>query len=89
MTANDRACQAWTSESPHKVAADIRDSEFPDNSREEAKNFCRNPQADIKCGVWCYTMDSWVEWEYCEPCPSNNGNYTGKDPLNVSSHSFL
>ena len=77
VTSTGRKCQAWSSNSPHQVAGDIKDDQFPDNSRGEALNYCRNPQASSKSGIWCYTTDPNVEWEYCDPCPENYGNYHG------------
>jgi len=77
VTKSGKACQAWTSNAPHQVADDIKDDQFPDNSIVEALNFCRNPHANNKSGIWCYTMDPLVVWEYCDPCPENYGNYRG------------
>ena len=77
VTKTGRACQAWSSNFPHKVAGDIKDNQFPDNSTMEALNYCRNPQATNKSGIWCYTTDPNVEWEYCDPCPENYREYRG------------
>jgi len=77
VTKTGRACQAWSSNYPHSVASDIKDNQFPDDSKTEALNFCRNPQATKKSGIWCYTTDPNVEWEYCDPIPENFGHYHG------------
>lgn len=82
VTTNGRVCQPWTSDRPHKISADITDSEFPDNSIEEAKNFCRNPLSDDRCGIWCYTMDPVIEYELCEPIAESYGDYRGR-PMHV------
>ena len=37
---------------------------FPDASLEEASNFCRNPDKEVR--VWCYTVNPDVRWEYCD-----------------------
>lgn len=89
ITSSGKACQAWTSDYPTKVASDIKDDQFPDNSRGEALNFCRNPQSNKKSGIWCYTMDPDVEWDYCNPCPANHGNYAGMLSVDLNrNHSF-
>merc|ERR1719213_985813 len=31
-------------------------------------NYCRNPDVESK-GVWCYTTDSDVRWEFCSQIP--------------------
>lgn len=89
-TKSGKACQEWTSNSPHPVAGDITDDQFPDNSRAEAKNFCRNPQPTLKPAVWCYTMDPAVEWELCFECRETYNLYGGMSSLGLIStnHSF-
>jgi len=77
VTLSGRACQEWTSNSPHQIAGDIMDVQFPDNSRSEAKNFCRNPQPYLKPRIWCYTMDPAMEWEFCIGCEDNYEQYGG------------
>ncbi|XP_046367076.2 uncharacterized protein LOC124142560 isoform X2 [Haliotis rufescens] len=62
-------CQRWDSQSPHAHShTDI--SKFPDDNLEDAANYCRNP--DGKYGLWCYTNDPDVEWQYC---PVRNCDY--------------
>ncbi|XP_071092008.1 uncharacterized protein [Haliotis cracherodii] len=62
-------CQRWDSQSPHAHShTDI--SRFPDDNLEDAANYCRNP--DGKYGLWCYTNDPDVEWQYC---PVRNCDY--------------
>ena len=61
-TKSGRTCQAW-SQTPH--GHKINDSvNFPDETLEEAANYCRNPD-DEPNGPWCYTMDPEKLWEYC------------------------
>ena len=46
---------------------------FPDASLEGASNFCRNPDGR-EGGVWCYTQNADLEWEFCDldTCPGSN-----------------
>ena len=49
---NGRVYQVWTFQNVFTSA------EFPDANIEDAKNFCRNPDADLH-GPWCwYIIDS-------------------------------
>jgi len=60
-----RECQPWASDTPHEVLPGDIDNGFPD-SREEAENYCRNPDSDWEEGVWCYTMDNNMRRESCD-----------------------
>ena len=40
--------------------------DFPDNTVEDASNYCRNPIIGFKAGPWCYTVDRNVRWESCD-----------------------
>ncbi len=57
-------CQRWDSQYPHVHTRD-NDVMFPDNTVSEAENYCRNPD-DEPFGVWCYTTDPNVRWNYCD-----------------------
>ena len=60
ITATGNPCQRWDAQQPHAhsvVAADI-----PDDSLEEAANYCRSSDGAI--WPWCYTLTS-TRWEYC------------------------
>ncbi|KAF5274388.1 hypothetical protein FQA39_LY07268 [Lamprigera yunnana] len=58
-------CQPWATENPiHKVEQNFSDSAFPDFSKRLAKNFCRNPNKDLK-GPWCYTMNYDLIYDTC------------------------
>ena len=37
-------------------------------------NYCRNPDSEDG-GVWCYTTDPKVKWEYCD-VPGLSFSYT-------------
>src|SRR6218665_851963 len=78
ITKSGIPCQLWSVNSPHKIDANIRDDQFPDENKAEARNFCRNPQPRNKLRIWCYTTKSDVEWEYCDPCPNSFKNYSGR-----------
>ena len=54
VTASGRICQSWAAQQPHKHP-------FTDVGEH---NYCRNPVGD-DYGVWCYTTDPIVMWEYC------------------------
>lgn len=77
VTKSGIPCQPWALDTPHKIDKDIKDDQFPDETRAQAQNFCRNPQPLNKSTVWCYTKDPKVEWQYCDVCPNNFKNYSG------------
>ena len=66
-------CQPWSSQTPHQHSyTDI--NRFPDNSLEDASNYCRNPVgSEHTLGPWCYTSDPDVELDYCD-IPACDGN---------------
>ena len=67
VTVSGRTCQAWTASTPHvPSAALMNDSLYPDGSPAAAENHCRNPDVLDDEGVWCYTTDPAVRWEYCD-----------------------
>ncbi|XP_067650835.1 uncharacterized protein [Haliotis asinina] len=62
VTVTGIPCQRWDSQTPHAhTHTDI--SKFPDDNLEDAANYCRNPEG--KHGLWCYTINPDVEWQYC------------------------
>ena len=66
ITSSGLTCQRWDSQHPHQHGMSV--SDFPDETLEDAGNFCRNP--DGEPGPWCYTQDPSKRWEYCDipPC---------------------
>merc|ERR1719361_2621845 len=56
MTDSGKPCSAWTL---FTYAAE----DFPDNSIEDAVNYCRNPNWDEK-GPWCRSSD-FGGWQTC------------------------
>ena len=65
VTVSGRRCQRWTSNTPHKHDY-MNSGVFPDDTVADASNYCRNPDANYKLGLWCYTIDRNVRWEHCE-----------------------
>ena len=55
VTMDGVTCLAWASQTPHPHETTDPDL-FPDDTLEEAQNFCRNPDGS-SFGPWCYTMD--------------------------------
>jgi len=49
---------------------------FPDESVNDASNYCRNPDSDYDEGVWCYTTDPATRWERCD-VPACGLSFTG------------
>ena len=55
VTIDGFTCQAWTSQTP--LLHEMTDPDlFPDQTLEEAQNFCRNPDGHPH-GPWCYKME--------------------------------
>ena len=63
-TVSGKTCQKWTSISPHHHGY-LNPDWFPDDTIEDAVNYCRNPDALWEEGLWCYTTDPTVRWEAC------------------------
>jgi len=66
-TISGRTCQRWDVESPHSHGSVPYPVKYPNSGL--TGNYCRNPTA-IDYGtstIWCYTTDSAVEWELCDP----------------------
>ena len=56
-------CQAWDAQTPHQHSHD----QFTSETLKKQKNHCRNP--DGGDGIWCYTTDPNVRFDYCDPLP--------------------
>ncbi|XP_035676060.1 scavenger receptor cysteine-rich domain-containing group B protein-like [Branchiostoma floridae] len=69
VTQTGRICQRWDSHTPH--GHDRTTANYPSSGLEQ--NYCRNP--DDAAGVWCYTTDPGMRWEYCDApiCTSQHG----------------
>ncbi|CAH1779946.1 unnamed protein product [Owenia fusiformis] len=74
VTGTGKVCQSWDSQFPHKHTIGTKDSDFPDRTVKDAKNYCRNPDK-WPWGVWCFTTDSKVQWELCDQIPFCQENY--------------
>ena len=62
-TMSGHTCQQWASQFPHEhnfTAAD-----FPDETLDDASNYCRNPDGRAGGGPWCYTTSPTVTWKFC------------------------
>ena len=64
-TVNGRACQKWTSQSPHEHSRTAEN--YPDKGLGDHA-YCRNPD-NWYHGIWCYTTTSWKRFEACDPLP--------------------
>ncbi|XP_070570703.1 low-density lipoprotein receptor-related protein 2-like [Ptychodera flava] len=60
-TVSGRDCQNWMEGYPHEH--DRNPQAYPGAGLGN-HNFCRNP--DNEAGIWCFTTDPEVRWEYCE-----------------------
>jgi len=67
VTASGRTCQTWSSQSPH-----VHGLAYYDH------NYCRNPDNDLS-GVWCFTNDPFMRWEYCRVGPPSSPWCTNAD----------
>ncbi|CAH1777812.1 unnamed protein product, partial [Owenia fusiformis] len=63
-TRSGRTCQMWVSQFPHEHNH-WNESRFPDARLEDTMNYCRNPTYNPG-GVWCFTTDTEIRWEYCD-----------------------
>lgn len=62
VTVSGRKCQNWHDQTPHKH----------DYAEHGNHNYCRNhgfDANDAPSGVWCYTTDPDVRWEFCSQIP--------------------
>nr|XP_006815993.1 PREDICTED: uncharacterized protein LOC102808711 [Saccoglossus kowalevskii] len=61
VTKNGRTCQNWLKQYPHTHT--ITRKNYPSFGLGD-HNSCRNP--DNGLGIWCYTTDPGVRYEYCD-----------------------
>ena len=59
-------CQKWSETTPHSHNRNAEN--YPDKGLGDHK-YCRNP--DEEDTIWCYTTDSSIMWEYCDPIEEN------------------
>ncbi|XP_077997548.1 uncharacterized protein LOC144450729 isoform X2 [Glandiceps talaboti] len=60
-TVTGRTCQKWESQVPHTHSR--IPGRYPTAGLDD-HNYCRNP--DNEAGIWCFTTDPDVRWEYCD-----------------------
>ena len=64
FTTSGKICQPWASQNPHPHTY-TGDALFPfDTTVALANNYCRDP--DFNYRPWCYTMDPFTEWDFCD-----------------------
>ena len=75
VTNSGRTCQVWEASQPHEHSF----------THVGEHNYCRQPTGTIGTGVWCYTTDPNLRWEYC-PLPTCDPTYKCQEgnPLGVS-----
>ncbi|KAL5022335.1 hypothetical protein ScPMuIL_001490 [Solemya velum] len=61
VTRSGIACQNWKSDVPQEQ--DRHPDIFPE--LENSENYCRNPGSE-ESSPWCYTMDRYRRWEFCD-----------------------
>ena len=60
VTETGKPCQRWDEQTPHSHSYTA--AHFPDDTMEEAANYCRNTGDAF--WPWCYTT-THVKWEFC------------------------
>ncbi|XP_053387238.1 plasminogen-like, partial [Mercenaria mercenaria] len=70
-TVSGITCQRWDSDEPHN-RWNIQANTFPDNTIEDAENYCRDPHDAGR--PWCYTTDPNDRWDYCDIPQCSNKN---------------
>jgi len=61
-TVSGEKCQKWTAQEPHRH--DWSPVSTPGKGLGD-HNYCRNP--DDSTTIWCYTSNTTMRWDYCEP----------------------
>ncbi len=64
VTKSGLKCQSWSDQTPHPHTM-TDPNRFPDADLDASQNFCRNPDKR-EGGPWCYTVDDFLEWDYCD-----------------------
>jgi len=51
---------------PTVSICDLQDMDFPDQSVQDAVNYCRNPDPLLRTeGPWCFSTEQDLVWDYC------------------------
>mmetsp|Transcript_17480 Transcript_17480/g.52553 ORF Transcript_17480/g.52553 Transcript_17480/m.52553 type:complete len:232 (+) Transcript_17480:114-809(+) len=68
VTRYGHTCQRWTDQSPQSHAYTAATPGLGNHS------YCRNPPMNVSApatpsqeGIWCFTTDPAIRWEYCDP----------------------
>jgi len=71
------------------ISVDFQDSDFPDESVQDAVNYCRNPDPLLRTeGPWCFTTDQNLVWDYCS-VPFCDGSFLCIYLMDYSGREFL
>ena len=70
FTTSGISCQFWAASEPH--VPKYTDVGKVEDTEPGEHNHCRNPNGEPG-GVWCYTIDPDLEWEYCSVPECGNG----------------
>ena len=72
VTVSGRTCQNWNSQTPHHHTITAPKKQYGNT------NYCRNPNEGTN-GVWCYTIDPSVRWEFCSQIQGLFRKFTTSD----------
>ena len=66
-TVNNNICQSWSEQRPHNHQRQDPNM-FPDDTLEDAENFCRNTgiaDGGFTDPLWCFTTNATHRYEAC------------------------
>ncbi|KAG1668497.1 Tyrosine-protein kinase transmembrane receptor Ror2 [Nymphon striatum] len=83
ITESGIPCQRWDSQEPH--AHNRPPNVFPEI--KDSNNYCRNAGGEER-KPWCYTIDKYVRWQYCDIPKCGNIEKDFNDRFGVTFNSF-